>query len=412
MTVYRLIFLIISPILTPIGFLVPSIREFVSVRLGWKEKIDQLQLNREKVIWIHAASLGEFEQGRPIIERIRTGYADFHIHLTFFSSSGYKVRKDYQGVDSVGYLPIDTTKNARQFIEILNPVLAVFVKYDFWLNHLDHCQKRGIPILVVSARFRASQAYFKTLSWLYLPIFRKVSQFFVQDQNSVNVLQDAGIQSVQLAGDTRMDRVIANARNADVVKYLDAFCADNTVMVLGSTWSGDIELMKSFIKEWQHKFKFIIAPHKITNDTIGFIESNFESTLRYSFITDNAQLNQERILILDNVGILAQVYQYARYAYVGGSRAKGLHNILEPTAFAIPILFASDQSNKRYPEAADSKQLGFGFEVKSPNDPTEIIQNLEGNSQAYEVSSRAALDYVEEREGATDIIFGYIQKIL
>ena len=369
------------------------------------------QNQQSKSIWIHVASLGEFEQGRPIIEKLKKETPQYKIILTFFSPSGYEIRKNYPFVDQVFYLPLDSLKNARQFLDLIKPDLAIFVKYEFWYFYLTELQRRQIPTLLVSAIFREKQfAPFNLYTPILIGVLKTFQHIFVQDTPSVFLLQKQGLTKVTCVGDTRIDRVVAIAKEANKFPIVEQFVGDAPVFIGGSTWQPDEEVIISLFSDTKFKdWRFIFAPHDISTKNIERLEKLLpEKALRYSnLLNTEAQItnNESRILIIDNVGMLSSIYRYGRVAYIGGGFGSGIHNTLEPIAFDLPVIFGLKY--KKFAEAVRLVETGGGFTVDNANAFKTVMKNLllEKN---YNTASNAAKDYVSKNQGATDKIIAFI----
>lgn len=368
-----------------------------------------LASNTSPIVWIHCASLGEFEQGRPIIERLRKEFTTHKILLTFFSPSGYEVRKNYTGADYVFYLPFDTPSNARKWVEVTNPALAIFVKYEFWYNYSEELRMARIPLLSASAIFREDQIFFKNSGSLFRKVLRNFNHFFVQNQASAKLLQGIGITDVTVAGDTRFDRVYEITSSKERIAVAAQFKGNDKVMVAGSCWPEDMEVLAPFITETP--IKFIIAPHEISEAFLTEIEKSIVGkTIRFSRATNEAELEAAKVLLIDNVGMLSKLYRYGEFAYVGGAFGKGLHNILEAACYGIPVFFG----NKSYEKFNEAKELimhGGAFEVNDFADlrgKYEMVNTPENFMLACEVTR----NYVLNNLGATDKIIQYCRNML
>lgn len=366
--------------------------------------------NTSPVIWIHCASLGEFEQGRPVIEKLKAEFKDHKILLTFFSPSGYEVRKNYDRADYVFYLPIDSASNARKFISITKPVLAIFVKYEFWYNYCRELKKQRIPILSVSSIFRKDQLFFKPYGKFYREILYTFSHFFVQNEVSVKLLNSIGIKECTLAGDTRFDRVYQVVKQGVEIPVAKKFKGTQKVFVVGSCWPEDMDVLVPFINENYYQIKFIIAPHEIEESFLKELEGSLQvNSIRYSEAQESDNLDDYQVLIIDNVGLLSRLYKYGEFAYVGGAFGKGLHNILEAACYGVPIFFGNRNYDK-YEEANELIMRGGAFEVADYPElksKYEMINIPENFLLACEVTRL----YVEENLGATEKIIDYCKKI-
>ncbi len=385
-------------------------KKFVQGRVGLFERLKQaFEGVQDPVMWIHCASLGEFEQARPVIEKFSKDFPSYKILLTFFSPSGYEVRKDYPAADFVFYLPWDTQANAKRFVSITNPALAIFVKYEFWSNFFNVLHERKIPILSVSAIFRKEQIYFKSHGRFFKSILEKVNYFFVQNQTSIDLLHSIDIKQVTLAGDTRFDRVnelISEKHDNAIARQ---FKNNENLFVIGSCWPEDFEVLAPFINDQIGKLKFIIAPHEIEASFIRKIEKELEAkTVRYSAAVN---LEESDVLIIDNVGMLSKLYHYAEYAYIGGAFGKGLHNILEAACNGIPIFFGN-KNYQKFQEANDLIMRGGAFEVGDYASLNSRFQSFTQRPESYLLACEVTMAYVKENLGATDKIISHCHVLL
>ncbi len=357
--------------------------------------------SKKEVIWFHCASLGEFEQGRPVIEAFKNNFPDIAILLTFFSPSGYEIRKDYAYADLVCYLPMDTPGKALKFIELVNPSLCVFVKYEFWHNYLRILQQKAIPIISISTIFREEQIFFKNYGGFFRKLLSRFDHLFVQNEASSKLLKSIQINNVTTTGDTRFDRVLQLCNRVKPIQFIEEFKAGNSLMVIGSSWPEDMEYLIPFINA-HAQMKFIIAPHEITPSHLTKIESGINGkTLRYSTL-DPATVNNAQVLIIDNVGMLSSLYQYGEFAYIGGAFGKGLHNILEAATFGLPIFFGNKNFNK-FQEAVDLVNLGGAFTIKNEKELVTKFKKL-GESAVWQQASDISKNYVTSNTGATTTI--------
>ncbi len=361
-----------------------------------------------KTIWIHVASLGEFEQGRPIIEKLKADFPTYKILLTFFSPSGYEIRKNYELADHVFYLPADTKKNAKRFIEIVNPALVIFVKYEFWLHYLNTLQTKKIPTLLVSAIFRPNQLFFKSHGGLFKKVLAGFDQIFVQNEVSFQLLKKYNYNRIELAGDTRVDRVAAIAAQAKRYAIIEKFADKNKVLVCGSTWPPDEAILIDFIKK-SSDWKFIIAPHEIKESNIKRLQKMLpKKTIRYSEADVDSVLKNS-ILIIDNIGMLSSIYRFGKVAYIGGGFGNGIHNTLEPIAFGLPVIFGP--KFKKFNEASTLVGKGGSFTIANSTEFLNIMNQLE-KEDFYTKASQEAQNYILQNRGATEKILNYISKIL
>jgi 3-deoxy-D-manno-octulosonic-acid transferase len=387
----------------------PKARLFVTGRKALIRNISQhFKSAQPPVVWIHCASLGEFEQGRPIVESIKREFPRYKILLTFFSPSGYEVRKGYQHADYVTYLPLDTRTNAIRFIEAVKPSIAIFVKYEFWYHFTNELRKRNIPVISISSIFRKEQLFFKSIGRLPRMILKNFSHFFVQNHESVKLLQSIGITNVTVAGDTRFDRVFEIVEKAEEIPIAKAFKNEQQVMVIGSCWTEDLDVLFPFINE--NKLRFIIAPHEISEEVISNVENSLEvKFIRYSQ-APGKKLDEYDVLIIDNIGMLSRLYRYGEFAFVGGAYGKGLHNILEAACYGIPILFGNKNFHK-FQEAVDLINRGGAFDVRDYPDLKEKYGIL-NNPSTFMLACEVTRQYVEENLGATYKIMFYCRQLL
>ncbi len=388
-------------------------RLFVDGRIGIYENLKSaIGENKSPLVWIHCASLGEFEQGRPIIESLKKQHPSIKILLTFFSPSGYEVRKNYAQADYIFYLPWDTASNAKRFIEITRPLLAIFIKYEFWYHHTLELKKKNIPMISASSIFRADQIYFKWYGSFFRSILKKFSHFFVQTPQSIELLKKIGITQVTLAGDTRFDRVFEITQQATDLEIARNFKGSEITIVVGSLWPEDIEVLTPFINEHRHSLKFILAPHEISERFLAQIEQLLNvKTIRYSNAHTIENLEPYSVLIIDNIGMLSKLYRYGEFAYVGGAFGKGLHNILEAACYGVPIFFG-DKNYQKFQEAKDLIMRGGAFAITSYTDLKKNFELLNNKPESFLLACEVTRSYVQENLGATTKIISYCNKIL
>lgn len=361
----------------------------------------------ENIIWIHASSAGEFEQAKPLIEIFKTEYTSYKILITFFSPSGYQASANYKAADYKFYLPVDTAENAKRFIELVNPRLVVFVKYDFWYHFLNAVHHKTIPLLLISSVFRKEQAFFKWYGRFYKKMLSLFSQIFVQDQSSLAILKENGITHSQISGDTRFDRVVRISSGSLEIPFIKNFIDGFPVIVAGSTWPGDEALLKRAIS-LSHT-KLIIAPHEVDKANIQRLNQEFSEAILYSELKEDTNIRRKNVLIIDNVGMLSRLYHYATITYVGGGFTKdGIHNILEAAVHAKPVLFGPNY--KKYREAPELIQHGAGFSTGNDEELQNIIKILLENKSKYKLACEGAIDYIQSKTGATKKIVNYIQE--
>ena len=422
------------------------------IKKMWRGEREAVDLLKEKVdptakyVWFHAASLGEFEQGRPLIEQLRATHPEYKILLTFFSPSGYEVRKNYEGADIVCYLPLDTISNARRFLRAVHPVMAFFIKYEFWYNYLHILRHRGVPVYSVSSIFRPGQVFFKWYGRNYAKVLHCITHFFVQNEVSLQLLKGIGIDEATVVGDTRFDRVLQIKEQAKKLPIVEAFkgingkgdaCKDNLsedackddlsedagkddlsedackkdlsengckgckVFVAGSSWQPDEDIFISFFND-HPDWKLIIAPHVIGEDHLAYILDKLQmKAVRYTQATEQTAA-EARCLIIDCFGLLSTIYRYGEIAYVGGGFGVGIHNVPEAAVWGVPVLFGPN--NKRFQEAQDLLACKGSFEVTDYDSFNTIISRLISDDQFRHQCGEASANYVKSRSGATDII--------
>ena len=410
------------------------------VRKMWRGEREAIRVLREKVdpqaqyVWFHAASLGEFEQGRPLMERLRRDHPEYKILLTFFSPSGYEVRKNYDGADIVCYLPLDTISNARRFLRTVRPVMAFFIKYEFWYNYLHVLKHRGVPVYSVSSIFRPNQVFFRWYGRQYSRVLKCFTHFFVQNEVSKELLATLGIHNVDVVGDTRFDRVLQVKEAAESLENVAYFCQYNIsndpnpdddevvtacagfvrpagVFVAGSSWPPDEDIFIRYFRDKQlfgyGKWKLIIAPHVIDESHLQEIEQKLDGykVVRYTKF-DCYQFESADVLIVDCYGLLSSIYRYGDIAYVGGGFGVGIHNVVEAAVWGKPVFFGPN--NQRFQEAQGLKACGGGIEIGSYDDFATRMDQFVSQPQRVEALGQAAADYVSSRAGAVESIFSII----
>ena len=357
---------------------------------------------RARIVWIHTASLGEFEQGRPIIERIRREHPEFKILLTFFSPSGYEIRKNYPEADYIFYLPIDTPHNARRFLEIAQPEIAVFVKYEFWLNLLAELRRRHIRTYIVSAIFRRNSIFFKPYGGMWRQALESFDTIFVQNNESRKLLSEIGFDNVVVAGDTRFDRVAEIAAAAKKIDLIERFRGEKRLFVAGSTWGPDEELLIRLMND-NPEIKFVIAPHEMDETRIArLLNETRGGGVRYTESTPHTAFGCRQLLVLDTVGLLSSVYGYATWSYIGGGFGVGIHNTLEAATFGLPLAFGPNY--QKFKEARDLITLGAARSVSSYEELKQWFTPLRDNDEFLRKTGRIAKDYTVRHQGATELI--------
>lgn len=353
------------------------------------------------IVWVHVASLGEFEQGRPIIEKIKAERPEYKILLTFFSPSGYEIRKNYQGADYIFYLPIDTKSNAREFLDIVKPQIAVFVKYEYWINLLSELKVRNIPTYIVSAIFRRDSIFFRSTGNMWREALKSFNTLFVQDENSKALLAELGHDNVVVAGDTRFDRVAQIAAAAKKIELIEQFKGNSRLFVAGSSWGPDEDLIVRLANE-NPTIKFIVAPHEMEQTRMAKIEQTATGgAVRYTKV--EGDIADKQILILDTIGMLSSVYGYADFSYIGGGFGVGIHNTLEAATFGLPIAFGPNYH--KFKEARDMIALGGATSVSNYEELSAWFAPLRDDEQHLKRVSQISKDYTTKNQGATDIFF-------
>lgn len=380
---------------------------------GRKETFSRLSVLKkdDKVIWIHSASLGEFEQARPIIEKIKTDYSEHKIVVTFFSPSGYEIRKNYNLADVVCYLPLDNKSNARKFVEVVNPELAIFVKYEFWPNLLNELKCKEVPTILISGILRKKQSFFNWYGGFMRKALQAFHHFFVQNQESKELLNSINFNNVTVSGDTRFDRVYEILQQDNSLDFISEFKNNSYTIVAGSTWEQDEELLVNYINNKASEGeKFIIAPHNINQKEIEALrKSILKKTILYSE-RNNVDLKEYQVFIVDTIGILTKIYASADAAYVGGGLKTGLHNILEPATFGIPVVIGNNFD--KFKEAIDLVNLKGCISISNQQEFSSIFTKLKSDENFRNSTGRINSNYIEQNIGATQAIMSFINNQL
>jgi 3-deoxy-D-manno-octulosonic-acid transferase len=363
-----------------------------------------------KLAWFHCASLGEFEQGRPIIEAFKQQHPQYLILITFYSPSGYEVRKAYTGADVILYLPLDTRSNARKFVETVKPDIVFYIKYEFWLNFLSYLQSKHIPTILVSAVFRPDQHFFKGYGEWPRKVLQGFTRIFVQNEDSKELLQFIGIKNVEISGDTRFDRVAAVAAKPKEIEIARAFSENHLVLVAGSIWPADEELIFKLIGQNPHKIRFIIAPHEINPDHIDSLMQKAGNKAVQFSKTNSGEVKNAEILIIDSIGMLSQLYQYGTIAYIGGGFGVGIHNILEAAAFGLPVFFGPNFH--KFNEATELLEHKGAFEVTKPEELILKTDELLSDPEKLANASAVSKNFVQNNCGATNIILNRVNEMI
>ena len=369
---------------------------------------NELGSHHSQIVWFHCSSLGEFEQGRPVIEKIKFQFPNSKILLTFFSPSGFEIRKDYEGAAWVFYLPLDSGKNAKQFLDIVKPALVVFVKYDYWYYYLTECRRRKISLLMISSIFRKEQAFFRWYGSLHRKMLQCFSYIFVQDSESLQLLESINIKAATIAGDTRFDRVSEIAETFKPIPEIAKFCGRSQVLVAGSTWPADEKIIKDSATTLPD-LKIIIAPHEINKEHLQELKSLFPDSLFFSELKpyDSASITQH-CLIIDNIGMLSRLYHYATISYVGGGFNRGIHNTLEAAIYGKPVLFGPNY--KKFREAIGLIESGGGVCITSSAELTSHLKKILNTESELALRSKKSFEFVQENKGATEKILSYIHE--
>lgn len=378
---------------------------------GRKAIAEQLRLamnGNHQCLWFHVSSLGEFEQGKPLIMALRKKYPDHKILLTFFSPSGYEVKKNDPVADIVCYMPADTPGKVKWFLDQVNPAAAFFIKYDFWFNFLQQIQLRKIPVFYISAVFREEQYFFKSYGKWFLRILKGVDHFFVQEDASRKLLEKAGIENVTVSGDTRFDRVIKLPEEKMVLPFIEQFKGNSHLIIAGSTWPADEDLLYDLMQQQYPGLKLLIVPHEVSPSRLDQITRKFKGfkLIRYSLI-EKQQLEDSQILLLDSIGMLSKIYHYADLCYIGGGFGKGIHNILEAAVYDKVVLFGPN--HQKFREAKDLIQEGGAFKIENNQDIKEKVFSLTKEMEFLKLAGRKAGNYVRDHAGATYSIVKKIQ---
>jgi 3-deoxy-D-manno-octulosonic-acid transferase len=389
---------------------VPKAAQWVEGRRGLLGHIrEALRHETAPLAWFHCASLGEFEQGRPLMEAYAAQYPQHKIVLTFFSPSGYDVRRNWPGAAYVFYLPLDTAANARAFLDAVQPRLAVFVKYEFWYYFLTELKRRNVPAISVSAIFRLEQRFFQPWGSFFRRILGNFTHIFTQNEESVRLLREAGLLQVSRAGDTRFDTVVRTAEaQPRSLPVVEAFVLDFApVFIIGSSWPEDLPTLTPLLQQYQQQLRFIVAPHEISETNLRLVEQALPGqVVRYSQ-ADLATVGQFRVLLMDNVGLLSQLYRFGEYAYIGGAFGKGLHNTLEAAAFGLPLFFGP--TFDKFQEAKDLVELNCAFPIEKPGDLLRSFGFLYNDESARLRILDDSLEYVHQSSGATARIMRWLE---
>lgn len=398
--IYNILVGLASGILRLVAIFNPKMKLFVEGRRDVFQKISNAISTNDKTIWFHAASLGEYEQGLPVILKLKELYPSHKIVLTFFSPSGYEVRKDNSVADVTVYLPMDSTKNAEKFIDQVHPEMVFFIKYEFWPNYLNTLYERKVPTYLISGIFRESQPFFKWYGGFYRKALRAFEHFFVQNDSSKKLLVSLGFTNVTVSGDTRFDRVVQILEQDNTLDYISKFTAGKLTIVIGSSWPSDEKLLVNYINNTSYDVKFIIAPHNIKSDQISDLRKSLTKDVVLFSEKDGVSLEQKQVFIIDTVGLLTKIYSYADIAYVGGGFGNpGVHNVLEPATFGIPIIVGPNFSH--FAEAIALVNMRGAVSIKNQLELNDALDNLITNDDIRFEQGSVCETFVQMNKDAT-----------
>ncbi|WP_282016353.1 3-deoxy-D-manno-octulosonic acid transferase [Marinifilum flexuosum] len=389
------------------AFFNPKAKQWVVGRKNVFAKLQEAIHGEEDIIWFHSASLGEFEQGRPVIESFKEKYPNSKILLTFFSPSGYEVRKNYEGADYIFYLPIDFASNAKRFMYIVNPKMAFFIKYEFWHHYLKELKRRNVPTYIFSTIFRPDQLFFKGYGGFHRRMLSAFTHLFVQNQESVDLLNGIGLSNVTLTGDTRFDRVYTIATRSKALPKVEGFAQGKEVLIAGSTWPKDEENIIKYLNETKNSYKYIIAAHEVDEDHINNITSKIQKTwVRYTKATKE-EIDAAEVLVIDCIGVLSSLYRYGTVSYIGGGFGRGIHNTLEAATFGLPVIFGPNYH--KFQEAKDLIEIGASKYYENYSELKNLLDIFYENSEKRNYSGLQSKNYVDRMRGASDKILSEIQ---
>ena len=405
--IYNFILLFVSQLLKILALFSPKLNLFVEGRKSVFETLaDKIQTS-DKTIWFHAASLGEYEQGLPVIEAIKQHFPNHKIILTFFSPSGYEVRKNNTIADVTVYLPLDTISNAKQFLDLVHPEKAFFIKYEFWPNYLNELKKRSISTYLISGIFREKQLFFKWYGGFYRKALKTFTYFFVQNENSKKLLQSIGFENVKISGDTRFDRVVAILEKDNTLDFIEQFKNNQTTIVIGSSWPKDEDLLVNYINKSSENVKFIIAPHNINHNQILNLKTQISKKTILFSEKDTDEVSNYAVFVIDTIGILTKIYSYADIAYVGGGFGNpGVHNLLEPATFGIPVVIGPNYSH--FSEAIALVNLEGCLTIQNQTQLNEAFDLLLQNEDERLEKGHICNTFVQMNKGATQTIMSHI----
>lgn len=412
MFIYNLLVRLYGFIIRLSSFRNKKARLWIAGRKNWRENLSTKlsQLHSNKRIWVHCASYGEFEQGRPLIEAIKSKHPDYKIILTFFSPSGYEAFRDWKGADVICYLPLDTPSNAKQFVKLVSPQAALFIKYEFWVNVLMELKKQNIPGFLVSAVFKPHHPFFKWYGGVFRRSLKTFTELFIQDEESAKLLERISIKNYEICGDTRFDRVLDIKDSFKPIPFFEAFCKNNQIIMAGSTWPKDEEiLIETFLKMNASGVKLIFAPHNIDQKSIQNLEQLLaKNNLPYSLYSSQKLEPEKQILIVDAMGLLSKLYHYADVAYIGGGFNSGIHNCLEPTVYLKPIVFYGGDDFHKYNEAVELLKMGAAKNISTSAELETALDYFLNDSQANSEIKNKLDQYFKKNSGTTERVLGFI----
>lgn len=404
---YNFIVLLAAATVKILAFFSPKMKLFVEGRKNVFKTLNEKIKANDKTIWFHAASLGEYEQGLPVMEQIRAKYPNHKIVLTFFSPSGYEIRKNNAVADVTVYLPLDTIFNAKKFVALTHPELVFFIKYEYWPNYLKVLKQADIKTYLISGIFREKQAFFKWYGGFYRNALKTFDFFFVQNESSKKLLQSIGHQNVKISGDTRFDRVVSILERDNSLDFIEAFKNNQTTIVIGSSWPKDENLLVTFINQCSNKVKFIIAPHNIKADQMGNLKAQLAKPTVLFSEKEGKSLSDYTVFIIDTIGILTKIYSYANIAYVGGGFGHpGVHNILEPATFGVPIVIGPNYSH--FAEATALVNMEGCITIATQEQLNDALDNLIMNADIRHEKGHICETFVQMNKGATAVILNHI----
>jgi 3-deoxy-D-manno-octulosonic-acid transferase len=405
---YNLLLVLASQIVKLLALFSPKIKLFVNGRKTVFETLAAKINPKDKTIWFHAASLGEYEQGLPVMEKIKQEFPNHKIVLTFFSPSGYEVRKNNTIADATVYLPLDTKSKARQFLKLVHPDLVFFIKYEYWPNYLNELKKSDVETYLISGIFREKQAFFKWYGGFYRNALKTFEYFFVQNESSKKLLQSLGYQNIKISGDTRFDRVVSILDRDNSLDFIAQFKNNTTTIVIGSSWPKDENLLVNFINKSESNVKFIIAPHNIKTEQIHELKNSITRKTTLFSEKENQNLAEYQVFIIDTIGILTKIYSYADIAYVGGGFGNpGVHNILEPATFGIPIVVGPNYSH--FAEATALVNMEGCISISNQSELNHAFDNLIANEDIRHEKGHICETFVQMNKGATEVILKHIR---